>query len=229
MSRKSLYIFALLTIMLVSAGHACGGSQTQPAMPEAPAATTRATLAGPLCQPSECQCSDDPAKIGVAEAGFKRFRIELGPSQSELWLSVNNDILYKSVERARACFYLDLPAGEHAIALRAKGEAGFGAGMKINEVGGEKGPWLYDSFSFNCGAPGFCDMQSLRDWKASLRNVSAGKHAPCGSVRILGIDWITGRMPDNLHPEDFKLDATMKVYKFLPHEPPGTASCLEKE
>jgi hypothetical protein len=198
-------------------------------MPEAPAPSTRATLAGPLCDVTECQCSEDPSKIGLAEAGLKRFRIELGPSESLLWATIGKNVMHKGHERASACFYVDLPTGEHPISLRAQGEAGFGAGMRISEVGGEEGPWLYETFDFQCGAPGLCDMQSLRDWRKSISKVVAGKHAPCGSVRILGIDWITGRMPDNLHPADFRLDATMKVYKFLPHDPPGTESCVKDD
>ncbi len=229
MSRKSLYLFALLTMGLASAALGCSGSQQTPKLPDAPEPVTQATLAGPLCVGAECQCSDDPSKIGAAEQGYKRFRIELGPSQSELWVTVYRNVLYKSVERARACFYVDLPTGEHPFALRASGKAGFGAGLKISEVGGgEGGPWLYESFNFNCGAPGLCDLQSLRDWKASISHVVAGKHAPCGSVRILALDWITGRMPDMLHPEDFQLDATMKVYKFAPSSAPGTESCTKE-
>jgi hypothetical protein len=224
-SRNSVKLLVLFVLAL--GNHpGCSGSQT-PAMPATPEAETRATLAGPLCDSQECQCTDDPSKIGVAEAGLKRFRVELGPTESLLWASIDNNVFYKGVERAEACFYVDLPEGEHPISLRAKGEAGFGARMRISEVGGE-GPWLYGSFDFNCGAPGLCDMASLRDWKESIKGVDAGKYAPCGSVRILGIDWITGRMPDNLHPADFRLDGTMKIYKFLPHSPPGSEDCVKQ-
>lgn len=280
MSRKPVILFALLTLALAGAAVSCSGSQATPAMPSSPDPTTRATLAGNLCDTAECQCSEDPAKIGLAEPGLKRFRIELGPSESQLWTTIGKNRMYKGKERARACFYIDLPTGEFPITLRAKGTGGFGAGMRISEIGGrypEKdeageatesmegiegidgvpyaegegapegseseevaeptpptesgagiGLWLYETFDFNCGAPGLCDMQSLRDWKKSISNVSAGKHAPCGSVRILGIDWITGRMPDMLHPEDFRLEAQMKIYKFLPHNPPGTESCVKE-
>lgn len=226
MSHKRVILPALVMTALVATGLHCSGSQSTPAMPAAPDPDTRATLAGPLCESARCQCTDDPSKIGPAEEGSKRFRVELGPSESQLWASIDNNVFYKSNERATACFYVDLPAGDHPIALRAKGKGGFGAGLRISEIGGA-GPWLYESFHFNCGAPGLCGMQSLRDWKESVKGVSAGKHAPCGSVRILGVDWITGRMPDNLHPEDFRLQAQMKIYKFLPHHPPGTEDCVK--
>jgi hypothetical protein len=229
MTRKAVILFALFTVGLAGAGLSCSGSQRTPELPEAPAPSTQATLAGPLCDGAECQCSEDPSKIGLAEAGLKRFRVELGPSESQLWATIGKNVMYKGKERASACFYIDLPTGEEAVSLRAQGTAGFGAGMRISEVGGEGGPWLYESFDFQCGAPGLCDMQSLRDWRKSLSSVVAGKHAPCGSVRILGIDWITGRMPDNLHPADFRLDATMKIYKFLPDNAPGTESCVKDD
>jgi len=197
-------------------------------MPPAPDPDTRATLAGPLCDTGRCQCDDDPVAVGEPEPGFKRFKVELGPSQSELWATIDNNVFYKSVERASACFFIDLRSGEHPIGLRARGKAGFGAGLAIRELG-PGGLWWYESFNFSCGAPGLCDLQSLRDWRESVADVSAGKHAPCGSVRILGIDWITGRMPDNLHPADFKLDARMKVYEFVPKHAPGTADCVKSE
>ena len=193
-------------------------------MPAMPESDTRATLAGPLCENTECQCSDDPAAVGAAPDGFKRFKIELGPTDHELWGTVDGNQLYKSIERASACFYLDLEPGDHPIRVRAKGEAGFGARLQVSEMGGE-GPWWYPTFEFHCGAPGLCDAEGLRRWKRQLANVDAGKHAPCGSVRILGVDWQTGRMPDNIHPADFYLQATMKVYKFQPKNPPGSAEC----
>lgn len=193
-------------------------------MPDLPGPDTRATLAGPLCKNTECTCSDDPAAIGEAPEGFKRFKFELGPTEHELWATVDGNQLYKSREKAGSCFYVDLEPGDHPISLRARGEAGFGARLAVSELGGE-GPWWYESFEFHCGAPGLCDAAGLRRWKEGLANVDAGKHAPCGSVRILGIDWQTGRMPDNLHPADFYLQANMKVYKFAPEHPPGSEAC----
>lgn len=227
MRRNTVNVFRLLVVSLATASLSCSGGQSEPQMPAAPDPDTRATLAGPLCSTSRCECSEDPAKIGAAEEGLKRFRVKLGPSQSQLWATIGKNVFHKSIERATSCFYVDLPAGQQAIALRAKGKGGFGAGMEIREVGGE-GPWLYPTFNFNCGAPGLCDMQGLSNWKRSLKAVSAGKHAPCGSVRILGVDWATGRMPDNLHPEDFHLTAQMKIYKFQPKHPPGTQTCSKE-
>ncbi len=214
--------FLALTLLCL---HACSGSQSVSSMPPVPAPDTRATLAGPLCENAECRCSDDPAEAGQAPDGYKRFKVELGPTEHELWATIDGNQLYKSLERASACFYLDLEAGEHPISMRASGEGGFGAHMQVSELGGAEGPWMYPTFDFHCGAPGLCDAEGLRRWKQNAKGVSAGKHAPCGSVRIMGVDWQTGRMPDNLHPEDFYLQATMKIYKFLPRFAPGSAEC----
>ncbi len=204
----------------------CSGAQSGPIMPPLPDSDTRATLAGPLCESAECRCSDDPAEVGQAPEGFKRFKVELGPTEHELWATVDGNQLYKSVERASACYYLDLETGELPITIRAKGRAGFGARIAVSEMGG-KGPWWYPTFEFQCGAPGLCDAEGLRRWKRSLASVKKGKHAPCGSVRVLGVDWQTGRMPDNVHPADFFLEATMNVYKFAPHNKPGSAECTK--
>lgn len=206
----------------------CSGASQTPAMPPTPDPDTRGTLAGPLCDGSRCRCKTNADEPGLPDEGFKRFEVILGPSQSELWATIDNNVFYKGTERASECYYVDLPEGEHHVGVRAKGAQGFGARLKISEQGAE-GPWWFDSFEFSCGAPGLCDHESLRSWKRSIAHVDAGKHAPCGSVRIMGIDWTTGRMPDSIHPEDFLLEATMKIYKFTPDTPPGDPSCVKQK
>jgi hypothetical protein len=208
----------LLAILL-----GCSGSQTAPRVPEPPAPETTAALVGPLCSGTRCTCRSEDADIGKAPAGYKRFEVVLGPNQHELWATIGDQVFYKSLERAQECFYVDLPAGEHPVELQAQGEAGFGARLKISEKG--EGAWWYDTFEFACGAPGLCDHDGLDSWKRRIAQYKEGKHDPCGSVRVLGIDWQTGRMPDMLHPEDFLLQATLKVYKFAPKHPPGDSSC----
>jgi len=199
----------------------CSSPQLTP-MPQAPKAETDANLVGDLCKDMQCSCTGD--SVGKIPEGKKRFRITLGPTQSEIWATVDGNTLYKGIEGATSCFYLDLAIGEHTVNMHAKGRGGFGARMLISEFG-EKG-W-YKSFEFSCGAPGLCDRASLRNWKERISGVDAGKHAPCGSVRISGIDWIEGKMPDDLHPETFFLQAVMKVYKFTPKHAPGSAECIK--
>lgn len=222
--------FSSLSLLCIAAFlgvGSCGGAQGISSMPPTPDPASRATLAGPLCESQACRCTDDPSAVGEPPEGFKRFKVVLGPTESELWGSIDGNVFYKGVERPTECFYVDMQAGDHPISLQAKGRAGFGARMLISEVGGA-GPWFYETFEFRCGVPGLCDQQGLRDWKRRIAQFNAGRHAPCGSVRISGIEWLSGRMPDNLHPEDFFLQATMKVYKKLPEHPPGTAACSKE-
>lgn len=209
---------------LLAAFWACSGSRPAPRVPQPPNPATRAALAGPLCAGDRCTCRAGEESAGAPEKGLKRFEFVLGPTQHELWAEVAGQVLYKSVERAKECFYIDLPPGEHRVALQARGEAGFGARLRISEQG-ENGPWWYDTFEFFCGAPGLCDRTALREWKRHVSRFSEGKHDPCGSVRVRGIDWQTGRMPDNLHPEDFRLALVLKIYNFIPDDPPGDPSC----
>lgn len=211
-----VFCFSLLAM-------ACSASQQTP-MPPTPVPETQAALVGKLCKGDRCTCTESASELGEVPAGKKRFRVTLGPSQSELWAKVDGNTLYKGLEGATSCFYLDLGVGEHTVAMHAKGREGFGARMQISELG-TKGPHWYESFEFRCGAPGLCDRASLQTWRQRISTVSAGKHAPCGSVRISGIDWTEGKMPDDLHPEKFFLQAVMKVYKFEPKHPPGSAEC----
>lgn len=183
---------------------------------------TRATLAGPLCEADRCTCRGPDGDVGTPDEGFKRFEIVLGPTQNQLWATVDDMVFYKSRERAKECFYIDLRPGAHRVTMQAEEEEHFGARLKISELG-EKG--AYDSFDFYCGAPGLCDLDSLRSWKADVARFSEGKHDPCGSTRVLGVSWETGRMPDSLHPAAMLLELTLKVYEFAPRHPPGDEAC----
>lgn len=211
-----------LSLLSLGALAGCSGPVRELSAP--PASDTRATLAGPLCDGTRCRCEADASKAGTAPKGFKRFKVELGPTDHELWGHVADNHFYKSRERANECYYIDLPPGEHPIGLRARGEGGFGARLQISEVGG-KPVGFYDTFDFQCGAPGICDYDGLDRFKAMAREVDSGKFDPCGSVRVLGVDWLTGRAPDRLHPEDFQLEATMKVYNFAPKHAAGSDEC----
>lgn len=215
---------------MLAAMLACGGGTARdvPTMPEPPPRMTRATLAGPLCQGTTCRCKKDDADAGVPEvAGVKRYEVVLGPSDNELWATVNGMVLYKSVERATECFYLDLASpGDHPVTLRARGEAGFGARLTIRELQAS-GPAWYSTFEFVCGAPGACRVDQLRDFRASLARYKRGIHDPCGSTKIQGLEWDTGRMPDVSVPADLYLQLRLKPYKFAPDKPPGHADCKD--
>jgi hypothetical protein len=205
---------------------ACAGSATQEKIPEPPEPSTRATLSGPLCKAERCQCKTEDDEAGLPDPEFKRFEIKLGPSSNELWAQVDDMVFFKTNERATECFYVDLRPGEHAVKLRARGPNGFGAQIAISEQGAA-GPYWYDTFLFSCGAPGLCDRDSIERWRKEVEP-KGQKHDKCGSTLIQGLTWITGRMPDNMHPADLLLELNLKIYKFIPDYAPGAEECEEK-
>ncbi|HTE54286.1 MAG TPA: hypothetical protein VK698_25700 [Kofleriaceae bacterium] len=190
-----------------------------------PPARTEAVLVGPLCTGEACRCREGDDGAGAPAAGYKRFEVHLGPSRDPLWALVDGMVLYKTGDSSDACFYIDLKPGMHAVSLRARGEEGLSAAVAIAEQGGaEDATWWFHTFDFQCGTPGQCDLPTLDSWK---REVSAleGKHDPCGSVKVQGIHWETGRMPDNVHPGELLLHVTLNVYGFAPKYPPGSEKC----
>jgi len=205
---------------------ACAGSVTQEKIPDPPDPSTRATLSGPLCGPERCQCRTTDVEPGLPDPEFKRYEIKLGPSTNELWARIDGMVLFKTRERATECFYVDLRPGEHNVSLRARGPNGFGARIAISEQGAA-GPYWYNTFDFACGAPGLCDRDTIAQWKKDIQPLG-DKHDPCGSTLIQNLTWITGRMPDNLHPADLLLEFKLKIYKFIPDYAPGAEECEEK-
>lgn len=190
-----------------------------------PPPRTEAVLVGPLCQGESCQCRQADDDAGPPAAGYKRFEVKLGPSGDPLWALFDGMVLYKSGESPDACFYIDVKPGMHALSLRARGEEGLSAAISVSEQGGaEDQTWWFRTFDFQCGTPGQCDMKTLASWKDEVSTLE-GKHDPCGSVKVQGIRWETGRMPDNLHPGDLLLHATLNVYTFAPESPPGSDKC----
>ncbi len=208
----------------------CGGAQNHvKPLPPPPAKTTRATLAGPLCDAQSCRCRTRDADAGVpGSTAVKRFEVKVGPVDNEMWVQVGSMVLYKSSERATECFYVDLTAGEtHAVTLRAKRSGGFGARVSISEQGA-KGPWWFDTFEFACGGPGTCDKGSLRDFKARASLVKRHLFDPCGSTKVRNLAWQKGRMPDAQTPEDLEVRLDLQVYDFAPKHAPDSAECKKK-
>jgi hypothetical protein len=215
-----------LVVVLISG---CGQTATQITIAPAPPPFTRAVLAGPLCVAGACTCRDENAPgdggAGTPEAAHKRFEFRLGPTDNELWATVDGQVLYKSKERATECFYLDLASGEHPVTLRASRPHGVQAGLAVSELGVRAASW-YRTFRFSCGIPGTCAHDELDAAKIEYRKQSkAGVHDPCGSVKVKGIVWDTGVAPDQLHPEDVAVAFTLDIYRFMPGKPSGDPTC----
>jgi hypothetical protein len=211
-------------ISLALAGCSGGGHQIEIGAP--PAKATQGVFAGPLCSGASCKCREGDGDGGAGvpdQPGTKRFEIRLNSSQ-QLWVKVRDNVMYKDAERPEACFYVDLPSGDTPIELRASDPNGVSAAWAIRELGTQTKSW-YDSLVFNCGNPGVCSFDELRDKKAEFANP---KHDPCGSVKVKGLTWDTGRSPDQLHPSELLVHATLNVYKFEPDRPHGD-DCAKKQ
>jgi hypothetical protein len=220
-------LLAAAPLALLACSGASGGGSGGPQGPieEAPEPKTEAVLVGPLCEGDHCQCKQGETDAGTPEGDAKRFEVKLGPSDDPLWATVDGMVLYKSREQADACFYVDLATGDHKVTVRGKGEGGLSVGATISEMGGGQGAtWWYNTFDFNCGAPGECDLEQVKAFKDRVSQLK-GKHDPCGSTKVKEIEWETGRMPDRAHPDDLVLRATLQVYKFVPKSPPGSSDC----
>ena len=186
-----------------------------------PPKLTRATLVGPLCQMEYCACRDDDEAPGEPPSkAVKRYEIKIGPIDNDLWVTVGGSTFYKSRERATDCYYIDLPEGSHKMTVRGHGEDGFAAHVSVSERG-ELG-W-YDTFDFDCG--GMCDLDSLKQWKASLAKFTRSIHDPCGSTKVLGVAWESGVAPDKEHPQDLHVELMLKVYSFEPEFASGDPEC----
>jgi hypothetical protein len=197
------------------------------ALPPLPAAETRATLAGPRCSGGQrCECRDAMQVEDELrpEPPLKRFEFRVGPTQNALWVSVDDMVLYKSTERADECFYVDLMPGRHPVQIHGKGDDGLGVVVRVAELSGA-GPWWYDTFSFDCGGGGLCDLDGMRGEKARIAQVDRGIHDTCGSVKVQQLDWRTGTMPDALHPGEIVVDFVLNVYRFATEHPPGSDAC----
>lgn len=219
--REKTTVFVCLLLL----GCSGAGSASLPPLAPTPKAETKATLAGPLCEFDHCKCredADDPEQ--EAPEGFKRYEVRIGPSDNELWVTLGDMVFYKSNEHASDCFYIDLRPGRHPVRVRAHRQDGFAARVKISERAPSNQGW-YDTFDFACGSPGVCSRDVLRDWKAEISTYEKNAHDPCGSTKIRGVVWQTGREPDSVPPADLQLDFILDVYKFTPTFGPGAAEC----
>lgn len=201
----------------------CSGSGSQIKIGPVPERATAATLAGPACTATECTCAKTFDEAGAPEGNRKRFEIKLTSAQ-ELWVTLPGTKLYKTPERAEACFYVDLAPGEHAVALRASNADGVSAQLEISELGA-KAKTKYQTFKFSCGHPGVCAFDDLDTAKVSYKEFHKGLHDTCGSTKIKGINWDHGKAPDGQHPSELLVRLTLDVYTFMPEKPSGDPTC----
>jgi hypothetical protein len=223
-------------IALAVAGFAvlgCASSAHQVAIAPPPPKETHAVLAGNLCQEGRCRCREDGPGDGGAgvpsDADHKRFEIRLGPSPYDLWLTINQStVLYKSPERADACFYVDLPSGAQQVELRASNPDGVSLALQIRELGTRTKSW-YDTFAFACGSPGVCSYDELEANKAQYTGVKKGLYDRCGTTKVKAISWDHGKSPDQEHPSELVVRFTLDIYKFAAWKDHGDDTCGKGE
>jgi len=186
---------------------------------------TQGTFVGPLCSGDKCKCREGAGDggAGVPTDLSKRFEVRLTSAQG-IWMKIGQNMIYKDPERTEACWYVDLPAGDTQVEMRASDPNGVSGAWQIHELGTKTKSW-YDTFSFNCGSPGVCSLDELDAQKGDLKDP---KHDHCGSVKVRGLSWDRGRPPDGLHPSELLVRATLKVYNFVPSRPHGD-DCSKKQ
>jgi hypothetical protein len=222
---------ALALGVALALGAACSGTAHRSAISPPPARETRGVLAGPLCADNRCQCRDLSAAgdggAGVPDGERKRYELRLGPSPYELWLTIDRTtVLYKNLERAEACFYVDLPSGTHPVELRASNPAGVSVAVAVRELGTRTRSW-YDTFAFSCGVPGACSYDELDERKAEYVAAKRQLFDPCGTTKVKGISWDHGVAPDQLHPSELAVQFTLDIYRFPAWKQHGDPTCGE--
>jgi hypothetical protein len=201
----------------------CSGSASQVKIGPVPERVTSGTLVGPMCHGDQCTCGKNFDEIGAPEGTKKRFELKLQSAQ-ELWVTLPGYNLYKSPERAEACFYIDLAPGEHPVLLRASNKDGVSAQLDVSELGA-KAKTKYNTFHFACGHPGVCAFEDLDAAKVSYKEFKRGLHDACGSTKIKGLNWDHGKAPDGTHPSELLVRITLDVYTFMPEKPTGDSTC----
>jgi hypothetical protein len=196
-----------------------------------PPRTTLSLEGQARCQNSGCRCrplSDkDQAEQGIP-AGKRRLELRLLPSFSNVWVSVAGlGVFYKSHEQQdETCFYVDLPAGDHALVLQAdrrKVNDGLAAGLTIFEHG-PPDRW-YRTFGFACGLKtSECSREELQLWLDAERDAPRGD--PCGTVRVHGVR-AAGSLVSKVAQayQDLTLRFRLRVSARLPRYPPGSPEC----
>jgi hypothetical protein len=209
---------------------ACAGTAHQISIAPPPPKDTHAVLAGGLCQDNHCTCRGETGDGGVGVPDGqdrKRYEVRLGPSPYDLWVTINKTtVLYKSPERAEACFYIDLTSGTQQVELRASNPDGVSAALQIHELGTKTKSW-YDTFSFVCGSPGACSFEELEANKAQYVGVKRHMFDRCGTTKVKAISWDHGKAPDQLHPSELLVRLTLDIYRFAAWKQHGDDTCGE--
>jgi len=70
-----------------------------------------------------------------------------------------------------------------------------------------------------------CSFDQLDAAKQEYAAIKKGLHDPCGSTKIKGLSWDTGKAPDTLHPTELLVRMQLDIYKFVPDKKHGDPDC----
>ena len=188
---------------------------------------TKAALVGPLCTSQTCTCRKTDQEAGQPPPNFKRFEFRLGSSPNKLRVDLGEMVLYKDLEQSSQCFYVDLPPGEHKVRLHARNIKGIAAGLAVSEMQSEKF-WWYQTFRFQCGAPGPCDTRTLNEYKHSLTRFPKNVHDPCGSAKIRNLTWRTDSNKNSNQIEHLEMQFTLDIKNFTPQHHSDHPNCAHR-
>ena len=91
-----------------------------------------------------------------------------------------------------------------------------------------KGPWWYDVFSFACGNPGACTVETMKQWKKEVVADRKGLTDPCSGTRITGLDYQFGHMPGNDAAREVEVTFQLHVKPKSLDLAPRSEECPEK-
>jgi hypothetical protein len=192
----------------------------------------QATLASHRCQGGVCACrkdggADDEEQLAVPE-GKKRWELRLTSSPGPAWVVVDGQQLRKGTESTDACWYVDLAPGDRVVQLQGLAEDKLGVvgvSLTMNEYAPEKVAWYRGAF-VSCGLPsGGCSVEELREIGQLVENDRRQLTDPCGTARVSGLQWRTGRVADGVHPGEVSMGFTLTVSGRVPEQAPEDPSC----
>jgi hypothetical protein len=204
---------------------ACAATGAPSAAPK-----TVAHLAGPRCHGDVCTCrANDGGAAEEAAAGKRRYELRAEAAPGVVWVNVDGDSLY-APEATPSCFDLDLAPGDHTVKLHAERAADpgvVGATLAVAEHN-PKGPWWYDVFSFQCGNPGACTVETLKAWKKDVTDDRKRLTDPCSGTRITGLAYDFAHMPGNDAASGIDVSFVLHVKPKSLDMPPRSEECPEK-
>jgi len=221
------YLCAVAALLLT----ACGGPPKSTYPVPLFAGDSTATMTSHRCKGGVCACRKegvgDEEENPVPE-GKKRWELRLSSAPGPVWLVVDGQRVRKGSESVDACYYVDLDAGDREVQVQGVAEEKLGVvglALTMNEYAPEKVAWYRGAF-VSCGLPsGGCTLEDLRALGKSVEDDRRALTDPCGTARVSGLKWRSGRVADGSHPGEVTIAFTLTVSGRVPDSSPEDPSC----